>query len=885
MDITEFRVIRTPFADKLGSLKLRSFSNIRALAEDRCADIPPTNLVPTQLETPLERFYFVLNEMNIFLRRANDWLIGDEVASQLTTLREMVYITEEDWFPGLSSIQFCLTQWLIDALMVRELEYYTQAVQLTRLTLVLDLISLDTVSLTALNQSAVFEYLNQRSVILPDDMTGTLNATARVQLIREATVADLHVIRREWSCYVLGEIANIRNVMAGETFTQKQTQFIEQETIVVNEQTRQETVEQEDNSKLASELSQEINTQLNLSVNGFFNASAQYKTPVATVNISGGADVGLSLQRGERFASKVARESVTKATRRVDTRTRQTRTARELKRNEDIMFYRLSNTSEDNLRGIYRWVDRVDRYQLFRYPERLQLEFQLPEPAEFYRKRTQARNDAAASVDKPPEKFEVKLEEITPQSLLTLAAKYRASNLPSRPDEMIALSRTLTLELTKDALPANDQVVYNIPSQSKELDIPVPTNYLATQVRFSGHGYPIWGKWRTGSVTVGTELEGFHSGFASVSIGDRTVVSWVGGYRNKETNLAEVEYLASYGDQTDKGSVGAVQTSTQAGPLPIRSVPYGRAMLLIGSGADVAGDLQPDPSNPAIVMMPGVGLSLKVGINTTGLAGCLVTFFVQCQLTDEAKSQWKLSVYDALFSAWSQWNKEYESAQLRREFASNSSNDAGSSQRNEQIIREELKRQVISWLLDEENFSGRPALLENDKLAKFRGIDFNKVRESAPIIQFLEQAFEWGNLLYIFYPYYWADSGSWESLTALSANDAEFERFLRAGSARVVVPVRPGFNDAVNNWLQYQIPFITGQLPTLNDDLYVSIDREIRDLTAPWEGGIAEDTWEARVSTTFLYLEDRNIELPFKNDAAVLPVDKNEVYKPKPICQ
>lgn len=117
----------------------------------------------------------------------------------------------------------------------------------------------------------------------------------------------------------------------------------------------------------------------------------------------------------------------------------------------------------------------------------------------------------------------------------------------------------------------------------------------------------------------------------------------------------------------------------------------------------------------------------------------------------------------------------------------------------------------------------------------------------------------------------------------MTANDPEFERFLKAGSARVVVPVRPAFNDAVKNWLLYQVPFITGQLPSPNEPMFVSIDREIRDLIAPLDGGIAEDSWEARVSTTLMYLQDHT-EFPIKNEAATLPVEKNTVYVPKPLA-
>jgi hypothetical protein len=304
-------------------------------------------------------------------------------------------------------------------------------------------------------------------------------------------------------------------------------------------------------------------------------------------------------------------------------------------------------------------------------------------------------------------------------------------------------------------------------------------------------------------------------------------------------------------------------------------------MLVIGK--DDPADLQPDPDTE-VQLTPGVSVSLRVGVSTAGLAGSVVTFLVKCKRTDEALLAWKMSVYDALFSAWTQWKREYDAAQLRQSLVGGTGSDAGSSQRNTQIVLEELKRQVISWLLNEEDFSGRPALHDNVNGAKFKSIDFDKARESAPTIQFLEQAFEWGNMMYVFYPYYWAEGDNWTDLASLTANDPEFERFLRAGSARVVVPARPGFNDAVKNWLTYQVPFLTGQLPGPDDKLFVAIDREIRDLTASWEGGIAEDSWESRVSTTLLYL-DVNSEFPIKNDAAVLPVPMNEVFVAKPICK
>lgn len=903
MDITEFKVIRPPVADDTGALRLidqlvvpgtkqdrpgvlthlpaspraRSINvgSLPAEFGDTSAD-PLADREPQRGARPLERLYHALKGASRALARANDWLSGAELTDEATACGRESRLPIDVWETAHQVVLLCLTDAITRALAANTPDEYGRATELTRLALVTDLLGKGPAALKVLTAAQVYDALHHRSVILPDGATAAAAERSRVKLVREATVADLHVIRREWACYTLGEVANIRNLMAGESFRFTQTQLSEREETTTNDTERTESTEQEDSSKLASELSQEVDTQLGLAVNGYFNASAQYNTGIATINVGGGANVNLTLQRGERFASKVAREAVTRAVRRVDTRARATRTERELSRDEDVTRYEITNRG-GNLHAVYRWVDRVDRYQLFRYPDRLQLEFQLPEPAEFYRARTNASAAAAAATDRPPD-FDVTLDGITPANLITLATEYRASNLPTPPDEKISMTRTVTVDVSKEAMPKDANGVVNVESVSKEVEIPIPTSYRATTVTYSGHGYPMWGNWRIGSTTIAAWKEGFRSGLAAVSVGDQTIVDWVGGFRNRDGG--GVEYLASYGDNQDKGSVEVVQFSTQAGSLPVRSVPFGRAALVIGR--DAPGDLRPDPST-AITLSPGVGLSLRVGVSTTGLAGCIVTFLVTCERTEESYRAWQLNVYDALFSAWSQWKKEYEAAQLRSAVTGSTGLDAGSSTRNEQIIREELKRQVVSWLLDEEDFAGRPALLAAENPAHFHGIDFDQARADATTIQFLEQAFEWGNLIYMFYPYYWADDDRWETLSALTANDPEFERFLRAGSARVVIPARPGFNDAVKNWLQFQVPFLNGQLPAIGDPLHVAIDREIRDLTSPWDGGIAEDDWEARVSTTLLYLEEEGT-MPISNDGAVLPWPRNGVFKQPQMC-
>jgi hypothetical protein len=231
--------------------------------------------------------------------------------------------------------------------------------------------------------------------------------------------------------------------------------------------------------------------------------------------------------------------------------------------------------------------------------------------------------------------------------------------------------------------------------------------------------------------------------------------------------------------------------------------------------------------------------------------------------------------------------RDYESRQVRQELmGQGTAADAGSMQRNDHVIREELKRELIAWLLDEQHFAGRSARMArpsaNGQETDFGDVDTAQAILDAPTIQFLEQAFEWSNLAYVFYPYFWADRAKWEDLAEIRADDSQFEAFLRAGSARVVLPARPVFEDAVRNWLMTGKPFINGQLPCPDDKLFVSIDTEVREILAPQDGGIPGDDWQTRLSTTMLYLE-REGDLPFTNEKHELPAPVGIPYRARDI--
>jgi hypothetical protein len=64
------------------------------------------------------------------------------------------------------------------------------------------------------------------------------------------------------------------------------------------------------------------------------------------------------------------------------------------------------------------------------------------------------------------------------------------------------------------------------------------------------------------------------------------------------------------------------------------------------------------------------------------------------------------------------------------------------------------------------------------------------------MVKFLQQAIEWENLLYFLYPYFWDVPPAWDFVRTLEHPDSERQKFLRSGSARIVLTIRPGFEQA-----------------------------------------------------------------------------------------
>jgi hypothetical protein len=111
------------------------------------------------------------------------------------------------------------------------------------------------------------------------------------------------------------------------------------------------------------------------------------------------------------------------------------------------------------------------------------------------------------------------------------------------------------------------------------------------------------------------------------------------------------------------------------------------------------------------------------------------------------------------------------------------------------IEREEVMKGVLRWMLGPafKFVPDIPENLYNNSQAVIDLANWSKVLAHGEFIKFLHHAIEWENMLYFLYPYFWSHTSRWELKKYLDHPDAMHKVFLKSGSARVVLTIRPGF--------------------------------------------------------------------------------------------
>lgn len=606
--------------------------------------------------------------------------------------------------------------------------------------------------------------------------------------VRPVGIGDLKVVK-QWLCkYEAAEIAHVENVLLGESKKRahrslnrtEQTTFAAEESV---EETRKD-LETADRYELAKEIESTVQQDLGVELSG--SVSGSYGVTQFTVNA--GVSYSESSTDSMRSTSNFAKDVVSKTASRIERTVRQERTLKILAETEETNEHGIDNKlGTAHVVGIYRWLQKRYKAQVFNYGKRLMFEVLIPEPAAFVQYAAEINRTASAGPElkiKEPGKPDIAISTLSQSTIDTYSALYSLQDLESEPPATIR--QTMTVQ--QSGLPA---------SAVHQVVMAIPEGYEATGAKVDAAG-------------------------TSVS-------------RNSLTMFA--------GGAMTKLWVDTTNTNQSAS----RTLAF-----------------------------PGISTQLAASVHSYGVDSYSISIVVTLTRTPAFYRAWQIKMYSRIINAYEDQLAKYEAAyalhqrQLDAFNARKGLEMRGTNpQINDQIIRTELKKHGITMIArefdmdtsDDTVFDAmrlRVTVPPIPAVPRPPAIDIEEARVEGPLVQFLEQAFEWNQLTYLLYPYFWAKQGKWvESQKGYAETDPLFGRFLQAGYARILIPVRPAYEVAVLHFLYTREPWNGGPAPGIYDPLYVSIHDELRHQQDDLEGATAEgSSWDVILPTSLVYLQE-----------------------------
>lgn len=268
----------------------------------------------------------------------------------------------------------------------------------------------------------------------------------------------------------------------------------------------------------------------------------------------------------------------------------------------------------------------------------------------------------------------------------------------------------------------------------------------------------------------------------------------------------------------------------------------------------------------ALAPVSNVPLSI-VGYDINAFA---VNLAANCIRTPEKYQKWQSTCFDKIYTAWQGLKTAYDQKLSQAEAQAAAVIIEGRNPAsNRDIEKAELKKLCITMMTGQ-HFSQFNAMTSPaDQPASLPELKPLEALSEGRYIQFFEQAFDWPQLTYLFYPYFWGRKKNWVDISNLTDSDPLFASFLQAGAARVIVPVPLEYSSAVLYLLQKNLTpgtplesklWLGGEPPTLNDPLFKSLVYEIRQQTDDLYGAKpvepkAQNGWDFTLPTTLVWLQ------------------------------
>lgn len=193
--------------------------------------------------------------------------------------------------------------------------------------------------------------------------------------------------------------------------------------------------------------------------------------------------------------------------------------------------------------------------------------------------------------------------------------------------------------------------------------------------------------------------------------------------------------------------------------------------------------------------VPATG-SIIVGFRMKGVTSGDLRLNLTAVPTEASMAAWRLQSWSAIRDAASANYSRHRSYLRDRQAVLLKEVAADDTLRLRRLEREQIMRSVLDWLFP--GFQGARSKVSNLPGPGFLDPDsWQRIMEYGEYIKFVQTAIDWDKVMVFLYPYFWDTPKHEHEKLFLNHPDPVHREFLRAGAARVILAIKPGFENEV----------------------------------------------------------------------------------------
>jgi hypothetical protein len=288
--------------------------------------------------------------------------------------------------------------------------------------------------------------------------------------IHPVGIGDLLTVREHVLRYEGGDLAHVENILKSETLSRDTRRLERTETTILQESetTKEETRDTQttDRFSLKRETSDTIKS--DSSFKAGVSVDAKYG-PFVEVKANADFATSSSSESSSKQASEFSKDVVDRSISKVVERVLERRTTTTIEEFEEKYLHSFTNVGNEakHISGMYQWIDKIMRAQVYNYGKRMLFDVTVPEPATEYII-TQSGTSAAEQALVKPVPFTINALQISEGNYAAYAKLYDVTGLEAPPPPVKTISKGL------DAAVAQD------PHEStKSLELPIDDGYVA----------------------------------------------------------------------------------------------------------------------------------------------------------------------------------------------------------------------------------------------------------------------------------------------------------------------------------------------------------------------------------------------------------------------